>query len=181
MLTLFEVKLKILLYSNLISPLTIDHRTSYCPSTTDNVITLFSISVLSSASVFTGVLSKLTFKYEIILICFSNSSCQEKTARTAPSIAFPATEASTLIRLCTRPWHPLTARAPPPHLRLSLCQAYRPRTPQQTEPSRESRTPLRSGPSPGACMKVGVSIYIFGGGWMRAAWGSWLNGDTWCV
>lgn len=108
---------------------------------------------------------------QMILICFSNSSCQERTARTAPSIVFPATGARTQTRLCTLPWHPLSVRATRPHLPRSLCRDSQSRTPQETGPSRENRTPLRFGPSPGACMKVGVSIFISGGGWMRAAWG----------
>lgn len=86
------------------------------------------------------------------------SSCQEKTARTAPSTAFPATGASTRTRPRTHRWPPPSARARPPRPRLSLCQVCRRRTPPRTGPSRENRTPLRSGPSPGACMKVGVSM-----------------------
>lgn len=86
------------------------------------------------------------------------SSCQEKTARTAPSTAFPATGASTRTHPRTHRWPPLSARARLPRPRLSLCQVCHRRTPLQTELSRENRTPLRSGPSPGACMKVGVSI-----------------------
>lgn len=30
-------------------------------------------------------------------------------------------------------------------------------------------------------MKVGVSIYLFGGGWLRAAWDCWLGEDPLCV
>lgn len=117
------------------------------------------------------LLHSSTLHSQMILICFSNSSCQGRTVRTAPSIAFPATGAPTQTRLCTRPWHPLSARAALPRPPRSPCQGSRPRTRQLTGPSRENQTPLRSGLSPGACMKVGVSIYIFGGGWMRAACG----------
>lgn len=98
------------------------------------------------------------FNCEIVTMWLSNSSCPEKTARTAPSIAFPATGVSTQIRHRTRPWHLLSLRALLPHPHLSHFQASRPRTLQQTEPSRGNQTRLRSGPSPGACMKVGVSI-----------------------
>lgn len=117
------------------------------------------------------MLWQLIFNCEISLMCFSNSSCHEKTARTAPSTAFPATGASTQTRPCTRPWHPPSARASLHHHPLSLCLACHPKTHQQTEPSRENQTPLKSGPSPGACMKVGVSIYIFGGSGMRGCMG----------
>lgn len=94
------------------------------------------------------------------------SSCQEKTARTAPSTAFPATGVSTRTRPHTHRWPPLSARAWLPRPHLSLCQVCHHRTPLQTELSRENRTPLRSGPSPGACMKVGVSIlFLVAVGW----------------
>lgn len=95
------------------------------------------------------------------------SSCQEKTARTAPSTAFPATGVSTQTRPHTHRWQPLSTRARLPRPHLSLCQVCHRRTPLQTELSRENRTPLRSGPSPGACMKVGVSIFFL----VAVGWG----------
>lgn len=121
---------------------------------------LFRLSVRTSVSAFTVFCRRSsTFYYEILSMCFSKkSSCQEKTARTAPSTAFPATGASTRTHPRTHRWPPLSARARLPRPRLSLCQVCHRRTPLQTELSRENRTPLRSGPSPGACMKVGVSI-----------------------
>lgn len=97
-------------------------------------------------------------RIDLIAIDLHYSSCQEKTARTAPSTAFPATGVSTQTRPHTPHWLPLSARARLPRPHRSLCQVCHPRTPLQTELSRGNRTPLRSGPSPGACMKVGVSI-----------------------
>lgn len=116
--------------------------------------------------------SKPVFKSQMMLIYFSNSNCQGRTARTVRSTAFPATGALTPSRPVTRPWHPRSVKPAlplPPH---NPYLASHPRTLKETGPSRENRTPLRSGPSLGACMKVGVSICIFGGGWMRAAWGA---------
>lgn len=108
-------------------------------------------------------------RHFIVKSCWSaspKSNCQEKTARTAPSTAFPATGVSTPTHPHTHPWQPPSARAWLPRPRLSLCQVCRRRTPLQTELSRESRTPLRSGPSPGACMKVGVStLFLVAVGW----------------
>lgn len=113
-------------------------------------------------------------------LLLQKSSCPGRTVRTAPSIAFLATGAPTQTHPCTRPWDPLSTRALLPRPPLNPCQAC-PRTLWQTGLFRENRTPLRSGPSPGACMKVGVSIYIFGGSWIRAAWGCWLGEGPLCV
>lgn len=135
------------------------------------VFVLFCSSSVSSVF-FSHPLPQLTFNSHLILIYFFNSSCQERTARTAPSKVFPATGAPTLTLPCTHPWHPLSVRAALHRPPRNPYRASHPRTPQPTGPSRENRTPLRSGPSPGACMKVGVSILFFGGGWMRAAWGA---------
>lgn len=76
---------------------------------------------------------------------FSNH-WREKTARTAHSTASPATAA------CTRP-PPATAHrcSPSSHLQ---------RPPLQSRPTalgRKSQILLKSGPSPGACMKADVS------------------------
>lgn len=117
-----------------------------------------------------------------IRLRLSRSSCRGRTARAAPSTASPATAASTQTRRCTRPWPPRSARAPPHRPPPTRCPACRPRTRWATGPSRGNRTPLRSGLSPGACMKVGVSMLFswwqFG---RRAAWGRRLTGDTRCV
>lgn len=128
---------------------------------------LFCLSVLTSVSIFTVVWSKLDILlWNPVDLLLQKSSCQEKTARTAPSTAFPATGVSTPTHPHTHPWQPPSARAWLPRPRLSLCQVCQRRTPLQTELSRESRTPLRSGPSPGACMKVGVStLFLVAVGW----------------
>ncbi|MEQ2157715.1 Membrane-associated guanylate kinase, WW and PDZ domain-containing protein 1 [Goodea atripinnis] len=94
----------------------------------------------------------------MILIYFPNSNCQGRTVRTVPSIVFPATGALTRNHPRTRLWHPLSARAALPRPPRSPCLACLPRTLKETGPSTENLTPLRSGPSPGACMKVGIYI-----------------------
>lgn len=76
---------------------------------------------------------------------FSNH-WKERTARAAPSTAFPATEA------CTRR-PPATAHRCSPSTRLQ-------RPPLQIRPTalgRKNQILLKSGPSPGACMKADVS------------------------
>lgn len=141
---------------------------------------MFFICLSVSSELIFHVPSKPVLKSQMMLIYFSNSNCQGRTVRTVPSTAFPATGALTPSRPVTRPWQPLSAKPAlplPPH---SPYLASHPRTLKETEPSRENRTPLRFGPSRGACMKVGVSICIFGGGWMRAAWGAGWGPLVYC-
>ena len=79
------------------------------------------------------------------LLPFSNH-WKEKTARIVPSIASPATEACTL---------------PPPATAHRCCPSSRPPRPRlQIRPTilgRKNQILLKSGPSPGACMKIDVS------------------------
>lgn len=97
-----------------------------------------------------------------------NSRCRGRTVRTAPSSAFPASAAPTPTRPRTRPRRPGSARTPLLRCRRSPCRGFRPWTRRSTGPPRGNRIPLRFGPSPGACTKVGVSrnfLVAVGGGW----------------
>lgn len=85
---------------------------------------------------------------------------REKTARVATA-AFPRTRLSTPRRL-----HPRRRR---PHLRPpSRCPACPLRSRRQTARSPRNQTRSKFGPSPGACMKVGVSNMGF---WWRVLGG----------
>lgn len=78
-----------------------------------------------------------------------SSRWREKTARVATAV-FPQTRLSTPHRLHPQRRRP---RLPPP----SRCPACHLRSRQQTARSPRNRTRSKFGPSPGACMKVGVS------------------------
>lgn len=97
-----------------------------------------------------------------------SSSWKGRTVRTALSTASPASAACVWTRPYTRP-SPCPPRAPRPRPPSSHCPAcLLPRSPEMAPP-RRSQTPSKYGPSPGACMKVGVSIMSFGVGYSRLA------------
>lgn len=97
-----------------------------------------------------------------------SSSWKGRTVRTALSTASPASAARVWTRPYTRP-SPCPPRAPRPRPPSSHCPAcLLPRSPEMAPP-RRSQTPSKYGPSPEACMKVGVSIMSFGVGYSRLA------------
>lgn len=97
-----------------------------------------------------------------------SSSWKGRTVRTALSTASPASAARVWTHPYTRP-SPCPPRAPRPRPPSSHCPAcLLPRSPEMAPP-RRSQTPSKYGPSPEACMKVGVSIMSFGVGYSRLA------------
>lgn len=167
----------------LLSPATIPNPSLWCAA--EDAITflkcfflfIFFIYLSVSSELIFHILSKPFLKRQMILIYFSNSNYQERTVRTVPSIAFPATGALTRSRPVTHPWDPRSVRPALPQPPHSPYLASQPRTLKETGTSRENRTPLRFGPNPGACMKVGVSIYfLVAVGWRLHGV---LGGDPW--
>lgn len=92
----------------------------------------------------------------------SLSSWNGRTVRAALSTACAVIAAHTRTRPAARcpsgpltRWEPLRPSRRPPHSRCPSCRPLNP--PQPTGRSRRSRTPSRSGRSPGACMRAAVS------------------------
>lgn len=93
----------------------------------------------------------------------SSTSWRERTVRAAPSTVCAAIAAPTPTLLATHPLPcPVRQWSQLQQLPHSLCRSCPCRTPQMAlSPSRRSQTLSRFGRSPGACMKVDVSIFLW--------------------
>lgn len=93
-----------------------------------------------------------------------SSSWRERTARAALSTVCRATAVPPRTPHHFTPHRPCPTRRRPHPPQSSRCLASLSRTFRQTAPLPRNQTPSKSGPNPGACMKVGVSNMGF---WWR--------------
>lgn len=122
-----------------------------------------------------------TFCYDFLLICFSKKQLSRKDSQNSSQHSVSS--------------HRSIHTDSPAHTSLAapLNESLAPPPPSQPLPSLPSQDSPADGtiqrkPDPFKIWAQSRSMYesrrkyiIFGGGWMRAAWGCWLDGDSCCI